>query len=122
MYEYILPPAVLLLAFIFRLLIDRTATLPEFLDAFCGLTIDIVFLSISFVAGHILANPQNSSNAFVNFIVYVAIAALMVFFYRRTMKLYQNGFFIKFGFMILFSYLVCVSELLPTRWTDRAVN
>jgi hypothetical protein len=85
--EYILPIAILILAFILKLFIDRSVEATVFIQALYELPVDIVFLALSFLAAHTISITENQEKALLFCFVLTIIATLNVIVLRRALKL-----------------------------------
>lgn len=82
--EIALPGALLLAKFLVKLFVDRSATLPDLISAVLALPVDIVFLSASLLAGHILSTSGNVKEGLVLFMGCICLSLVIVFLWRRS--------------------------------------
>ena len=82
--EIALPGALLLAKFLLKLIVDRSATLPDFISAILALPVDIVFLSASLLAGYAISSPHNVKEGLVLFIGCICLSLVIVFIWRRS--------------------------------------
>jgi hypothetical protein len=82
--EFALPGLLLLAKFVVKLVVDRSATLPDFISAILALPVDIVFLSASLLAGHVISSPGNVKEGLVLFLGCICLSLIIVFLWRRS--------------------------------------
>ncbi len=86
--EIALPGSILVLAFVLKLFVDRTATVPDLIAALFELPIDVAFLAIALVAAFTISEPSRAAEGLISFIIYVVGAVLVVFLGRRSHSLF----------------------------------
>ncbi|MEW7867535.1 hypothetical protein [Aeromonas diversa] len=90
--EIILPGILLLLAFFLKLSIDREVDIPNSIYAFLELPVDVSFLATSFIAAFtISATHPESEKGFIYFTVYLFLAGLAIFLWRKACRLFEAG-------------------------------
>lgn len=77
-----LPGILLLTKFFVKLVIDKTATLPEFISATLALPVDIVFLAASLFAGYAIAAPSKDGTTMFAGCLFLSL--FIVFLWRRS--------------------------------------
>jgi len=82
--EIALPGVLLLAKFLVKLVVDRSATLPDFISAILALPVDVVFLSASLLAGHVISSPSNLREGLVLFMGCICLSIVIVFLWRRS--------------------------------------
>lgn len=93
--EIALPGVLLLAKFLVKLVVDRSATLPDFISAILALPVDIVFLSASLLAGHVISSPSNLKERLVLFMGCICLSLVIVVLWRRS-----DGLFTKDRYMV----------------------
>lgn len=88
--EIALPGVLLLAKFLVKLVVDRSATLPDFISAILALPVDIVFLSASLLAGHVISSPNDLKGGLVLFMGCICLSLVIVLLWRRS-----EGYFTK---------------------------
>jgi hypothetical protein len=96
--ETILPIAILLLAFLLKLAIDRNVEAPTLIKAIYELPVDIVFLSLSFLAAHTISVTTIKNDGLFGCFVITIISVLNVILWRRSIRLFEAS---KIGLSIL---------------------
>lgn len=87
--DIILPCAIIGLAFVLKLTVDRSTTTPDLITSILELPVDIMFLAISLMVGLVIA-PTDSENHFaIYLLVLIILAVLVVLFWRKAAKLYE---------------------------------
>ncbi len=89
--EIFLPAIVLLLSFLMKLFVDRTATIPLAIETTYDLPIDIVFLGLTFCAAFAITNPDHIGPGLVHFSIYICIAVVSIVLSRRSNKLFDES-------------------------------
>lgn len=112
--QYILPVALLLLAFLLKLLIDQTATVPLFIQAIIELPVDIAFLSASFIAAYTISVTKDTAVGLFAFCIFIIGTIIVVLIWRRCIRLFETN---RFGLTVLlgaFNYLICITGLVKS--------
>ena len=104
--EIALPIVLLALAFLLKLLIDRTATIPYFVHALLELPVDIAFLATSFVVAFTIATPSSVKSGLLTFCLYISVAVVLVFIWRRSMYLFECDRLVSASLLALVNYVV----------------
>lgn len=110
--EIALPISLLLLAFLLKLFIDRTATLPFFIEAVLELPVDIAFLSTAFVVAFTISFPSKVKEGLFSFTFYIIGSIIVVFFWRRSRMFFEREKFFKSGLLAIINYILCLMALL----------
>ena len=111
MVQYVLPVILLCLAFLLKLLIDRSATIPLFLQSVLELPVDIAFLAISFLVAYIITETGNRENGLLCFLVFLTATVIIIFFWRRAISCYDNNKFISSTILGTASYAISIFGL-----------
>ena len=93
-FEIALPGVLLLAKFLLKLVVDRSATLPDFISAILALPVDIVFLSASLLAGHVISSSSNLKEGLVFFIGCICLSLVIVLLWRRSDRLFTKDRYI----------------------------
>ena len=88
--EIILPVALLFLAFILKLSIDRSIQTANMIESICELPVDMIFLAISFLVAYTISTQSNPSNGLFYTISFIGLAVINVILWRKSLKLYDN--------------------------------
>ena len=88
--EIIMPALLLIMSYLLKIFVDRSASLPDALSAFLELPVDVTFLATSLIVGFSLVKPENSNLGFVWFFGYLIGAFIVVILWRRSTKLFQS--------------------------------
>ena len=72
-------------------MIDRSVEAPVAIKAICELPVDMIFLSISFLIAFIISNDENRNDGLLYWIVYLILSIGVVFLWRRSIKVYEDG-------------------------------
>ena len=81
--EIALPGVLLITKFLQKLVVDRSATLADFIQAVFAVPVDIVFLSASLIAGYVISSPSKTKEGLVIFIGCICLSMLVVLIWRR---------------------------------------
>ncbi len=110
--EILLPGAILVLAFVFKLFVDRIATAPDFIKALLELPVDIAFLAISLVAAFTISNRSRAAEGLFAFVIYVVVAVLAVVLWRRSLSLFDADNHWSLAGVAILGYCICVFGLI----------
>ena len=109
--EIALPASLLILAFLLKLLIDRTASLPYFIEATLELPVDIAFLATSFIVAFTISTPPKVREGLFAFTIYVIGSIIVVFLWRRSRTYFEKQKLGASFTLAVMNYLACVSGL-----------
>jgi hypothetical protein len=88
--EIALPVLLVIIAFIYKLWIDRQVTLILFIHAFYELPVDIYFLSLSFLVASIITPMVASPNKILYLLIAMVISFLGVIGWRKSITYLEN--------------------------------
>lgn len=109
--EAILPFLLLFLCFLLKLLIDRSVTLPQFINAAFELPVDIAFLSLAFIVAFTISDPENVQEGMIRFIIYLIGTICIVFLWRRSIIYFTlNKQWVSYILSVM-SYGLCITGL-----------
>jgi hypothetical protein len=92
--EIALPGVLLLAKFILKLVVDRSATLPDLISAILALPVDIIFLSASLLAGHVISSSGNPKEGLILFIGCICLSLIVVLLWRRSEGMFTKDKYI----------------------------
>jgi len=120
--DVILPAVIVLLAFVLRLVVDRTVDLVVFLEALFDLPIDIVLLAISFAAAVSITQPAFTSTGIILSLIFIIFLVVGCLLARRSKEALDQDHYLSSGAFCLanfvissFSLFACVS-FVTGRW------
>ena len=108
--DVILPIALLILTYTLRLFIDKSVDGLEFLKSLCEFSVDIIFLSLSFLIAFTISHKGREIEGLLYFIVYLVIAIVVIFLRRRSIKLLEGGRWI-WIFILLLNLTLSVTAI-----------
>lgn len=94
-FKFLLPFILLGIQFSLKYFIDRRATAFNFFVALLEVPINMFFISLSLLAGFIIAGSGNIQKAFIFFLMILLILIFCIFFWRRSVELFQNENYVK---------------------------
>lgn len=112
MVQYLLPIILLGLAFLLKLLIDRSATIPLFLQSVLELPVDIAFLGTSFLVASIISENGSREYGLLCFLLFIIATVLIIFFWRRSVSCYDNNKFILTTLLGTAGYAISIFALI----------
>ena len=83
-FKFLLPILLLGLQFSLKFFIDRRVSAYIFLSSLLEIPISILFLSLSLLAGYIIAGNGDLQTAFVLFVSILVMLIFCIFFWRRS--------------------------------------
>lgn len=89
--EIIMPIILIGFAFLVKLLIDRTVTIPDAISSILDLPADIVFFSLSVIVSFTITKPENRDQGLMYFAGYIALSLLVIFLWRRSLSTFTAG-------------------------------
>ncbi len=93
-------------------MIDRNVEAPIAIKAMCELPVDMIFLSISFLIAYIISTETKQSQGLLYWIVYLIIAVGVVFFWRRSILIYEKGKNKSWLFLLAINLFVTITCLM----------
>ena len=109
--EIALPASLLALAFLLKLLIDRTATLPYFIQAILELPVDIAFLATSFIVAFTISTPEMVKEGLFAFAIYIICSVIVVLLWRRSVRLFESEYLKTSFALATVNYMICITGL-----------
>ena len=85
-----LPIALILIAFLLKLFMDRVVNAPLAIKSIYELPVDILFLSSSFTVAYTLTSSTNIKNGLAHFFVFLIVILLSVVAWRRSIKFFEE--------------------------------
>ena len=87
----ILPGLLVLIAFLLKLVVDRSVEIPNTIQAIIELPVDIVFLALTFSVAFTLTSVENQANGLFYGFVGFAFAIVVVLLWKKTQKFFISG-------------------------------
>ncbi|MFY3705919.1 hypothetical protein ACOTD8_20340 [Achromobacter dolens] len=110
--EIALPGVLLLVKFFVKLTVDRSASLPDFISAMLALPVDVVFLSASLTAAHVISSPHSLKEGVPIFAACLGLSLLIVFIWRRSESQFTKDRYATAGSLGLFNVLLSSCALI----------
>ncbi|MNL34636.1 hypothetical protein D3C87_1566190 [compost metagenome] len=82
--EILLPGVVLVLSFLMKVVVDRQASIPDFIHSSLELPVDIIFLAISMMIAFIISPQGDKTVGLTLLLVYVCVGIVAVVLWRRS--------------------------------------
>jgi hypothetical protein len=82
--EIALPGLLMFAKFLVKLVVGRSASLPDFVSAILALPVDIIFLSASLLAGYVISSPKNSKEGLILFMACICLSIIIVLLWRKS--------------------------------------
>lgn len=86
-----LPIALIIIAFILKLFMDRSVDAPLAVKSLYELPVDILFLSLSFIVAFIIFSPTNINNGLTHLFAFFIVILISVVGWRRSIKLFEKN-------------------------------
>jgi hypothetical protein len=102
------------MAFLMKLFVDRSPDLPGLIDAVYELPVDVVFLAMTFAAASCISKPSQAGIGLEHFMVYVLLAIVTIFIYRRSSHLFDADKYVKSGFLAMLSFPIAFATLIDS--------
>ena len=103
----VMPIVLLVFAFLLKLLIDRSATVPNVVRSVFELPVDVAFLAMTFVVAFTLGAPEHSTVGLFFFMLYIVGSILVVLLWRRSERCYEQNHRWRAGVIAACNYLLC---------------
>ncbi len=88
----ILPIALVVMAFLLKLFMDRSATVPLIIRSLYEVPVDIAFLSLSFTSAYIIASSTNVHTGMCHLFIYFIVTLVVVVLWRRSIMLFDRKY------------------------------
>lgn len=98
--EIVLPIALVILAFLLKLFIDRCATVPLIIHSTYEIPVDIIFLTLSFATAYTISAPANIGEGMCSLFTFLIVALINIVLWRRSIHLFERDY--KFYSAVLF--------------------
>jgi hypothetical protein len=89
--ELAMPIILIGFAFLLKLFIDRTVTVPDTISSILDLPADIAFFSLSVIFSFTIAKPENRDNGLIYFAGFIVLSLLVIFLWRRSLSTFSAG-------------------------------
>lgn len=84
----VLPGLLVMIAFLLKLVVDRSVEIPNTIQAVIELPVDIVFLALTFSVAYTLTRSENQASGLFYAFVGIAFAIVIVLVSKKTQKLF----------------------------------
>jgi len=88
--DIILPIALVVMAFILKLFMDRSVSVPLIIRSLYEVPVDIVFLVLSFTTAYTITTPLNFSTGMCHLYIFLIVALVAVILWRRSIFLFES--------------------------------
>lgn len=109
--EIALPATLLVLAFLLKLMIDRSSTAPLLIQSLIELPVDIAFLAMSFLIAYTINAGEKVSEGLLLFLIYIVCSILIVFFWRRSSAMFDDDKLVVTGVLTSINYAASISGI-----------
>jgi len=109
--QIILPAALLALAFVLKLCIDREATAPVLIQALLELPVDMTFLSSTFIISYTIGTNGDKELGLILFIAYLIGTILVILLWRRSIRFFDSDRLTASSLLGMLNYLISVSAI-----------
>lgn len=99
-----LPAIMLLLVFLLKLFLDRSANTADIVQGVLELPVEISFLSVSFIAAFILSKAGNVDGGLLCFISYIVISIVVIVLWRRSNRAFLEDKLVRSSIMAVVNY------------------
>ena len=112
--QIILPAALLALAFVLKLCIDREATAPVLILALLELPVDMTFLSSTFIISYTIGVNGDKELGLIFFIAFLIGTIVVILLWRRSIRFFDSDKLIKSSLLGTLNYLISVSAIVSS--------
>jgi hypothetical protein len=109
--QVVLPLVLIGLAFILKLVVDRTARLADLVSAVLELPVDVAFLATSLTAAFVIAKPSDAAKGLTMFASYIVGTVVTVFLWRRGQRQFEGEDFWWCVPIAAMNYVLCSAGL-----------
>ncbi len=89
--NFFLPIALIVIAFLLKLFMDRSVNAPLAIKSLYELPVDILFLSLSFIVAFTITSSTNLNKGLTHLFLFFIIILISVVGWRRSIKLFEDG-------------------------------
>ena len=86
-----LPIALVIMAFLLKLFMDQSATIPLFIRSLYEVPVNVVFLALSFTTAFTISAVQNTSSGMFHIYFLFIVALINVVCWRRSVTLFESS-------------------------------
>ncbi len=97
----ILPIALVFMAFMLKLFMDQSATIPLVIRSLYELPVNIVFLALSFTTAFTISAIQNTNLGMLHLYIFLIIALINVICWRRSVILFEKPYIYWSAFLFI---------------------
>ncbi len=90
--QVLLPIALVVIAFILKVFMDRSATAPLIVRSLYELPVDILFLSLSFATASIIASQNLAGDGLLYLFLLFIATLVVVVAWRRSISLFESEY------------------------------
>ena len=83
--------ALVIMAFLLKLFMDQSATVPLFIRSLYELPVSVAFLALSFTSAFTIAATQNTAKGMTYLYLFLIISLIVVVMWRRSIVLFERG-------------------------------
>lgn len=87
----ILPIALVVMAFLLKLFMDQSATVPLFIRSLFELPVSVIFLALSFATAYTITSPNNISSGMCHLYIFLVLTLICVVLWRRCTILFERN-------------------------------
>lgn len=107
--QIILPISVLVLSTLLKLFIDRTISLPVFIETILEIPVNVIFLSISLMTGYTISGAiNNPSNGICSILIQICIAIINILLWRRSRSRFDKQHFKMMVVYLSINYFISI--------------
>lgn len=88
--DVVLPIALVAMAFILKLFMDRSATAPLIIRSLYEVPVDVMFLALSFTTAYTIADLSHVGLGMCHLYVFLIVALVAVVLWRRSLLLFER--------------------------------
>ena len=107
-----MPSILLVMSYLLKIFVDRSASLPDAIRAFLELPVDIVFLATTLIVGFSIMKPENAMSGMAWFGGYIIGAFVVVILWRRSVKFFETEKYLIATPLVLINYTLCAYGLM----------
>lgn len=88
--DIVLPIALVIMAFLLKLFMDRSATVPLIIHSTYEIPVDVIFLTLSFTTAYTISMPANIGEGMCNLFVFLIVSLINIVLWRRSIHLFEQ--------------------------------
>ena len=112
--EVLLPMGLLVLAFLLKLFVDQSATMPQTIEVLYEMPVEVIFLATSFAIAYTLSSPTHTGRGLLYLLGFIGAAVIIVALWRRSSRLFFVNRYVLSAFVFVANIAISTGLLVSS--------